>query len=51
MWAAGYNLIAIPCAMAGLMPPWLAAVGMASSSVLVLLNATRLLQATPGERA
>lgn len=43
LWATGYNLIAIPCAMAGLMPPWLAAVGMATSSVLVLLNATRLL--------
>ncbi|MEM1231960.1 MAG: cation-translocating P-type ATPase [Pseudomonadota bacterium] len=49
-WAAGYNLIAIPCAMAGLMPPWLAAVGMASSSMLVLLNATRLLQPMPSGR-
>lgn len=43
LWALLYNGIAIPCAMAGLMPPWLAAVGMASSSTLVLLNATRLL--------
>ncbi len=43
LWALLYNGIAIPCAMAGLMPPWLAALGMASSSTLVLLNATRLL--------
>jgi len=29
----------------GFMPPWLAALGMASSSTLVMLNATRLLKA------
>jgi Cu2+-exporting ATPase len=46
LWALLYNGIAIPCAMAGLMPPWLAAAGMASSSTLVLLNATRLLTPT-----
>lgn len=46
LWALLYNGIAIPCAMAGLMPPWLAAAGMASSSTLVLLNATRLLTRT-----
>ncbi|MFK7912641.1 MAG: heavy metal translocating P-type ATPase [Pseudomonadales bacterium] len=44
-WAVIYNLIAIPSAMLGLMPPWLAAIGMACSSILVLLNATRLLGA------
>ncbi|MGI9325259.1 MAG: heavy metal translocating P-type ATPase [Pseudomonadales bacterium] len=43
-WAALYNLIAIPSAIAGLMPPWLAAVGMASSSTIVMLNAVRLLR-------
>ena len=43
LWALLYNGIAIPCAMSGLMAPWLAAVGMACSSTLVLLNATRLL--------
>lgn len=46
-WAFVYNLIAIPSAMLGLMPPWLAAIGMACSSIIVLLNATRLL----GQRA
>lgn len=51
LWAASYNLIAIPSAMAGAMPPWLAAIGMATSSVLVLLNATRLLSAPARPRA
>lgn len=45
IWAAAYNLTAIPIAALGLMPPWLAALGMAASSTLVMLNATRLLSA------
>jgi Cu2+-exporting ATPase len=45
LWAALYNLTAIPLAALGFMPPWLAAVGMASSSILVMLNATRLMSA------
>ncbi len=47
IWAAAYNLTAIPVAALGLMPPWLAALGMAASSTLVMLNATRLLSAAP----
>jgi len=43
MWAAGYNLLAIPFAASGLMPPWLAALGMAGSSILVMTNSSRLL--------
>jgi len=43
IWAAAYNLTAIPVAALGFMPPWLAALGMAASSTLVMLNATRLL--------
>jgi Cu2+-exporting ATPase len=43
-WAAAYNATAIPIAALGLMPPWLAAIGMASSSTLVMLNATRILR-------
>ena len=43
IWAAAYNLTAIPIAAFGFMPPWLAALGMAASSTLVMLNATRLL--------
>ena len=49
IWAALYNLTAIPIAALGLMPPWLAALGMASSSTLVMLNASRLLSAGADE--
>lgn len=41
-WAAGYNLLALPLAAAGLVTPWLAALGMALSSLAVTLNALRL---------
>jgi len=41
-WAAGYNTLCIPLALWGLMPAWLAGLGMAASSLLVLLNAARL---------
>ena len=41
-WALAYNLIAIPFAAAGLVEPWLAALGMAASSMGVSLNALRL---------
>ncbi len=41
-WALGYNIAAIPAAAAGLVAPWAAAIGMSLSSLLVVLNATRL---------
>jgi Cu2+-exporting ATPase len=41
-WAAGYNALCVPLAVAGLMPPWLAGLGMACSSLFVVLNAARL---------
>lgn len=44
-WAVGYNIIAIPAAAAGLVPPWLAAIGMSLSSLVVVLNALRLRRA------
>ena len=44
-WALGYNLLALPLAASGHVTPWLAAVGMALSSLLVTLNALRLLRA------
>jgi Cu2+-exporting ATPase len=41
-WAIGYNLVCIPLALAGWLPPWLAGLGMALSSLAVVLNAQRL---------
>ena len=41
-WASVYNLAAIPLAATGLLNPWLAGVGMAASSAVVVLNALRL---------
>lgn len=42
IWAAAYNAICVPLAVAGLLPAWLAGLGMALSSLLVVLNARRL---------
>ena len=41
-WAVMYNILAIPAAAVGLVPPWLAALGMSASSLIVVLNALRL---------
>jgi len=41
-WAAIYNAICVPLAVFGLLPAWLAGLGMASSSLLVVANALRL---------
>ncbi len=48
-WAAGYNVVWVPFAFVGWLPPWLAGLGMAASSVVVVLNAARL--GTPSRRA
>jgi len=42
LWAAGYNLLAVPAAAMGFVPPWAAAIGMSVSSLLVVSNAMRL---------
>jgi len=41
-WALGYNIVAVPLAAAGLVTPWVAALGMALSSLIVTVNALRL---------
>ncbi|WP_301387138.1 heavy metal translocating P-type ATPase [Thalassolituus sp. UBA2590] len=46
-WALLYNLIALPLAAAGMVPPWAAAIGMSFSSLLVVLNALRLTRRPP----
>jgi len=48
LWAAAYNLVCIPLALAGLLPAWLAGLGMALSSLLVVLNAARLARPLTG---
>jgi Cu2+-exporting ATPase len=42
VWAASYNLLAVPAAALGFIAPWGAAIGMSLSSLLVVLNALRL---------
>ena len=46
-WAFGYNLLLVPLAAAGILPPVLAALTMATSSVTVVGNALRLRRFRP----
>ena len=41
-WAIVYNLISIPLAFSGVLSAWLAGLGMAASSLIVVANALRL---------
>ena len=47
IWAAIYNATCVPLALGGLLPAWLAGLGMALSSLLVVANAARLSQFKP----
>ena len=48
-WAAVYNAVCVPLAVLGYMPPWLAGLGMAASSLLVVANSARLALAPTSE--
>ena len=41
-WALTYNIIALPAAVTGLLTPWMAAIGMSTSSLIVILNSLRI---------
>ena len=42
VWAALYNAACVPLAVVGWLPPWAAGLGMAASSLVVVVNALRL---------
>jgi Cu2+-exporting ATPase len=46
-WSAAYNATCVPLALMGWLPAWAAGLGMALSSLLVVLNALRLSQSLP----
>jgi P-type Cu2+ transporter len=46
-WALIYNVLAVPLAALGYVPPWAAALGMSVSSLFVVLNARRLARRKP----
>lgn len=47
-WAIAYNGLALPLAASGFVAPWLAALGMSLSSLVVTLNALRLARPARG---
>jgi Cu2+-exporting ATPase len=49
VWAAVYNAACVPLAVMGWLPAWAAGLGMALSSLLVVLNALRLSKDLPSK--
>ena len=47
IWATVYNLTILPLAISGYLTPWIAALGMSTSSLLVIANALRIHRTTP----
>jgi P-type Cu2+ transporter len=50
-WALAYNALVLPLAAAGWIGPWEAAVGMAASSFIVVLNALRVAPGAAGRES
>ena len=50
-WSVAYNAACVPLALAGWLPAWAAGLGMALSSLLVVINALRLSSALPPKQA
>jgi Cu2+-exporting ATPase len=46
-WAVIYNASVMPLAVSGMLKPWMAALGMSLSSLLVVANASRLVRRKP----
>ena len=44
IWAVLYNASVMPLAVSGMLKPWMAALGMSLSSLLVVANASRLVR-------
>ena len=51
LWAAVYNAASVPLAVAGLMPAWLAGLGMAASSLAVVAHSALLARAEAPHRS
>ena len=49
-WAVAYNAACVPLALVGWFPPWAAGLGMAASSLVVVLNAARIDRVDPRPR-
>ena len=47
IWATVYNLTILPLAISGYLTPWIAALGMSASSLLVIANALRIHRTAP----
>ena len=47
IWATVYNLTILPLAISGYLTPWIAALGMSTSSLLIIANALRIHRTPP----
>jgi Cu2+-exporting ATPase len=50
IWAVAYNATVLPAAALGMLTPWMAALGMSASSILVIANSLRLRRVRPARR-